>query len=259
MNSTLDSFDQLDSAAARAWDGLKAHGSAVGVKQTTAAVLETALRAARQAEAAFQTSYVKRHAEISRALKAADADADAFLSRAKRILKLSLGDTWSPRWAEVGFVSGTIRTPRPRAEREALLLAVARHLETVTDRQVPAVDVTAARARTVHAALAAARAAATEHEVAHRRLKDARVTALTTLRKRLRALRAELDVLLASDDPRWSAFGMTSRTERSRTTRTATRKGTRNDGSLLSVVPDPRSLGDSPTAAPGVAAPSLAS
>jgi hypothetical protein len=247
MNSSLDSFDQLDSAAARAGDGLKAHGSAVGVKQTTATVMEEALSTARAAEAAFQTSYVEGQTVFSADLKAADAAAATFLSRTKRMLKLSLGDKWTPRWAEVGFVSGTIQTPRPRPEREALLLAVARHLEASPEREVPAVEVTAARARAVHAQLAAARAAATEHEVAHRGLKSARGTAVTALRKRLRALRAELAVLLTSDDPRWSAFGLTAPGDRPKTARTKPRSGT----SPLSVMSEPRSSVDSPASLAG--------
>lgn len=207
MNKLPIPFDQLDSRAVKAIEGLKALGEAIGVKQNSDAVLSKALKQARARETAFQASYVKRQRELTPALTAAEKDAQRFFNSAKKILKLSLSERWTPQWAEVGFVSGTIRTPGLQQEREALLLALGAYFKANPQREVEGLQVTAARALEVHAALSSARAARDAHDLAHQKLGSDRRDATETLRKRLRGLLGELNTLLPKTDARWTAFG----------------------------------------------------
>lgn len=216
MSNLKVPFDKLDSRAAKAIENVKAHGHAIGVKQNSDTVLTQVLKEARTCETAFAMSYAKRQSELTPAFARAQADAMQYFNASKKILKLSLGEKWNPRWGQVGFVDGSIRTPETQEEREALLLAMAAYFKANPEREVAAVQATAARGLEIHAALSSARAARDAHDVAHRKLSAQRKEATETLRKRLRGLQGELATLLSKDDPRWAAFGFAPRMGRKR-------------------------------------------
>lgn len=216
MNALPSPFDKRDSRATKAIEGVKAHGDAIGVKQNSEPVLTKALKDVRHRESAFQASFVKRQRELTPALNKADADAVKFFSDAKKILKMFLGEKWTPQWAEAGFVNGTIQTPGFQAERESLLLSLAAYFTANRHREVPALLVTAARAQEIHTALSAARSARDAHDLAHQKLCDHRKDANATLRKRMNGLLGELNTLLERDDARWAAFGFVPPARRKR-------------------------------------------
>ncbi len=188
-------------------DGLTTTGAAVGVAQNTAAVMQAALDAARTAETAFQAARQGKLTATT-AQTIADSNAKAFAATAKRILVPHLGATWSTVWAQVGFVNGTIETPKTIAERLALIASLRDYLASHTAQENAPLGITAAAAGTLFTTFSTARAALNTAMQTLGNARQARDAAIGTLRIRARGLVTELATLLDNTDPRWYAFGL---------------------------------------------------
>jgi len=139
------------------------------------------------------------------AQRKADAEGRQFIVRAKKVLEIHLGAEWSEQWGEIGLRDQSIQTPASLEGRETVLKKLAA-VTTHKDQANPAVEVTSARALKLHGALSKAIAAVKAGSTRQKAAKSASDKAITTLRKRLRASIAELDLLLDRDSDVWNAL-----------------------------------------------------
>jgi len=175
--------------------------------QNTAVNIDADLAAARLAESLFQAARTgKLNAFAAQA--AADEDARAFIMKARDVLKVNLGTSYSQLWSEAGFTNNSIALPSSLAQRIALLMTLKAYFLAHLAHESPDLGVTNLAAATAHTALANAHAAvnACRTDVGVKRA--ARDSAVKTLRKRMRGLITELKQLLSGDDARWNAFGL---------------------------------------------------
>jgi hypothetical protein len=148
----------------------------------------------------------RRIAEI----EAGDARRDAieagrkFNERAIDHLKSHFGRRWNPRWQSAGFNRGSLALPK---NPMSLLLELRDYFKLNPEHEVAAIGVTAAQADGLAAAIAQAGLDESMAAEARSKARKARDAAFMQLRTRLVGLRAELQQLLDSDDPRWRLFG----------------------------------------------------
>jgi hypothetical protein len=119
-------------------------------------------------------------------------------------LKSHLGRRWNPQWQAVGFSQGTLRLPRHPL---ALLLQLRNYFRTHAAHEIPAKEITAARADALATAVQQAEHNLDLAKSARKIANEARDEAVHTLASRLRGLRTELDQLLDDDEARWIEFG----------------------------------------------------
>jgi hypothetical protein len=119
-------------------------------------------------------------------------------------LKRSLGRKWHAGWGEVGFHRPSFAIPDAPI---ALLRAIACYFRTHPEREVPGIDLTAAEANARVEAIVAAELAVADARDAQRAGKRGRDAALKRLRQLMVALRAELELVLGTNDGRWEWFG----------------------------------------------------
>jgi hypothetical protein len=120
--------------------------------------------------------------------------------------KAVLGPEYNERWDEAGLV-GSLMIPRTEKDVEPLLPRFRAFLITHPDLEFAARDITANKFDELFTTLHQARMAVREKELVielARRHRDAKVVAL---RKRLRGLIDELNMLLDPLDPMWNVFG----------------------------------------------------
>ena len=127
-----------------------------------------------------------------------------------------MGAEWSEQWGEIGLRDQSIQTPTSLAGRETVLKKLATYFTTHKDQANPTVEVTSARALKLHGALSNAIAEVKVGNTRQKAAKSASDKAITTLRKRLRASIAELDLLLDRDSDVWNALGLTPPAEKTR-------------------------------------------
>jgi hypothetical protein len=188
-------------------DGLHAHETKVGVKLNPEAAVRAGTAALRAAEARLQTARADRKTLVT-AQTVADSNGRAFLGKARKAIALHLGDRWSAAWLPTGFPNQSTAVPDTLPARQELLAKLKAHFTATPAHQLPDQGVTAAQADALFQALSDARAADAEKEADVGTKKLARDTAEAALRTRLSNAMAELGQLLASDDPRWQAFGL---------------------------------------------------
>jgi hypothetical protein len=205
--------------AVRALAGLLSIGASVDVQQNTAAKTSADLydltgepgagpNAGKQGQlnlkrAAVTAAETARRAAIATGLKFCADGIDA--------LKSHLGRRWNPQWQAVGFTRSTLQLPRHPL---ALLLELRNYFRTHAAHEIPAKEITAAKADALATAVQQA-----EHDLdlaksARKTAATARDEAVRTLASRLTGLRTELDQLLADDDARWiESVTVTARNE----------------------------------------------
>jgi hypothetical protein len=206
-NAVPDTQDELLSLAEDMADGLHTDGAGAGVAQNTEAVMRATIAALRTAEAEFGTAKDARQAAVD-GLQAADDQAREFLLATKRVLSQFLGTRWSTAWEPTGFPDLSTAVPTTQEKRMNLCASLKIYFTNNPAREVAAMGVTAALADERFEALSDGRDAV-EHKTREQGVKkDARDAALVTMKKRARGLIEELSTLLADNDRRWHAFGL---------------------------------------------------
>jgi len=199
-------IDLLMALAEDAADGAAAHQTAIGLLQNTEARIRADLTALEAAEQNFQTAR-QTGLTLTTAQRVADSNARAFIGMAKNVLEPVLGSQWSTAWAPTGFVT-SLTIPTQIAERQTMLASLRDYFTAHPAHEIAPLNITAARATTLHTALSDARSAANAGLVDRGQKRAARNAARKALEKRVGGLIAELDQLLEGSDPIWLAFGL---------------------------------------------------
>lgn len=188
-------------------DGLSQYGSELGVKGDSVALLQAAVGTVIAAEdshrAALDTKQI-----LNSTLTHVDGEAKLYLAVARQVLAHYHGAEWSAAWAAAGFPSRSTEVPESMGERQQLLGCLRAYFAQHGGHENGPRNVTATRAGSLAEELGAARknfAAVLAHAIRHKVSRDA---AAAVLRQRLGSLLDELGLLLAEDDPRWHAFGL---------------------------------------------------
>ena len=206
-NPTPDNQDDLLALAEDMADGLNTHQAAIGVAQNTETVMRAAITGMRTSDSEFGAAKDARQ-DATDALQASDDEARDFLLAARGVLIRFLGSRWNTAWEPTGFPDLSTAVPGSQEKRLNLCAALKLYFTSVPAQEVAALGVTAALAETRFQALSDARDAQAQKTTEQGQKKDARDASLITLRKRVRGLIEELATLLADDDPRWHAFGL---------------------------------------------------
>ena len=166
-----------------------------------------ALADARAAESALAATRA-RVAEAGRRGAAADAALTGWLAKARLVLMLALGGEWSERWLAAGFAHRGTNVPKRIGARMELGRGVTEFLQAHPEYAVPFAEVTAAAGRAVHGEITAAAREMRDADCEAGECKHIRDAAEKHLRRRMRLTVLLLSARLASNDPRWRAFGL---------------------------------------------------
>ena len=204
-NTLPSGIDALFLLADRIHAGLEIHGPWLRVDD--AAELAEALRETRAKESAFATARARK-AAAGRRFAAADELLTAWLAKARLVVMLALGGTWSELWLEAGFMHRQTNVPKRLAARIALGRRLAAFFAEHPEYAVPFAGVTVEEARAMCGEIIRAerevRAAKTETA----RCKQMRDTAEKALRRMMHGVIVMLGAPLGKGDPRWLAFGL---------------------------------------------------
>jgi hypothetical protein len=208
-NRNPDSRDELHALGDDAVDGAHQYGATINLKQNTETAIAADLADSRAKETAADTADTALSAAQS-ALRVADSNVKAFLPKAKKAITAIFGDDWKPVFAEAGFKPGSLALPTNQDGRFAMIQKMpgffAAHPQCEDAR--PTVNVTAAAAQLLYAALESARAASNLKSTAYSDAKKADDAAEGQLRSRLHGLVGELGQLIPDDSSIWYAFGL---------------------------------------------------
>lgn len=188
-------------------NGLKSYGAELGITLSD----EPRLRAL-EAEAAGKASDVgaaksTRHGAAN-AVQQADRAAARFLSAARSVFAIRLGNRWSTAWEPTGFPDKSTKVPRLQAQRRELCEKLHIYFTSHPELEVAEFGVTAALAEQHHKALAAAHSTLHQETTAKGTKMKARAEAKRKLRRTVSALKTVLKMTLAPDDSRWHSFGL---------------------------------------------------
>jgi hypothetical protein len=136
--------------------------------------------------------------------RAVIGEARAFAGLAVDMLKSRFGRRWNPLWEEAGFTRFSLAIPR---DPEVLLINLRGYFQANPEREVAQLDLTAERADALATQVGAAHDAVNTKRRVRADASQGRDAAIAQLRRRLRALHAELMLLLSPDDNRWTVFG----------------------------------------------------
>jgi hypothetical protein len=170
-----------------------------------ATVITDARNAAKTKEDAYRAAKsAKSAAVLAHANKAADAR--AFVTLCREVLKPRFGKKWSAAWAVLGFTT-SFEVPKTPSELLPLLDSLKNYFTANPPHEIVDLGVTAAAAMTLFDQLTAVRGTANACEGDGAVAKAERDRAVKGLRNCGRGLLAELKTLLAGDDGRWRSFG----------------------------------------------------
>ena len=202
METDYDTFF-LD--AERPVAGLQALETSLNLHHVTKATYEPVFQNAKAKHHAFNNArYAKSAAYES--LFAARAAVDAYLVNVRNYLTGFLGASWSPQWAPLGFVAGSLALPTTDAGRCAVLGNVAVYFDEHPTHENAAMNYTDSHAGGLCTPLlnAMSNVEACKQDVRTKR--DARDAAIAALDKKISNLRRELEIVLEPTDPRWLQF-----------------------------------------------------
>ena len=191
--------------ADRALRGLNALAMTLNLTHVTKAIYEPILQDAKTKTAAFDQARQGKTAGYIM-LREKRVTADVFLRDVRNHLTGPLGGTWSPLWAPLGFINGSLRLPDTDAGRCGMLDKIKSYFTNHPEQENAAQDYTAARAGTLCTPFTDASANVENCKFETRMKRDARDAALELLDKKLIALRNELETALDPMDPRWLKF-----------------------------------------------------
>lgn len=202
-----EKMEELIELAKAMLDGLSQYGPELGVRKDSMALLQAAVGKVIAAEDSHRAARDTRQI-LNSTLAHVDGEAQLYLAVARKVLKHYHGADWSAAWAAAGFPNRSTEVPETMAERQQLLGCLRAYFAQHGGHENGPKNVTAARAGALTEELGAARknfAAVLAHAIRHKVSRDA---AVVVLRQRLGYLFDELGLLLAEDDPRWHAFGL---------------------------------------------------
>ncbi|MBI5687027.1 MAG: hypothetical protein HZC54_18305 [Verrucomicrobia bacterium] len=199
--------DDLLALAEDSADGCHNHEVAIGLQHNKEADIRGAITALRNSEAAFGTAKGNRQAALD-TLQTADDAAMEFLTAARRVLTQFLGNRWSAAWEPTGFPDLSTAVPKTQEKRMNLCASLKIYFTANPAKEVAGFGVTAANAEAKFQAVSDGRDAVGMKEELQTQARQARDTAFKGLRKRMLDLINELGTLLADDDGRWHAFGL---------------------------------------------------
>lgn len=206
--------------ARRIAKGMDATKGKAAIKHATPQELRAAAKDLLAGEGAYQTVLTERSAALFPALKKADAEGRAFIKGSKKVLSFHLGDRWNQGWAETGHLNDSLQMPASLEKREGLLQSLARFLAAHPEMESPPQNITAERAKAVHAALADAQEALNAADTQRKERRAAREKADKVLRKMLSGVIHEIRLSLTADSPLWESFGLNAPKPRPRRTKT---------------------------------------
>jgi hypothetical protein len=191
-------------------EGIEAHGATVGLKSATAPQILALADDLNATQTDYQAVLASLTAKLRPELKAADEAANTFIIGAKKVIGFSLGDAWSPAWAEAGFLHDNLRTPTKTVDRIALLDRLAIYLASHPESQGKTQKITATQAAALHKALSRASRAMGHYDTQRKETRAARDKAKQALHKTVADVVVEIRRKLTADSPLWDAFGLTA-------------------------------------------------
>jgi hypothetical protein len=206
-NRLPDKLEALIAQTEDAADGARQLETTVGLGQNKETALRGDLAALVVKKTAYDTADSASPAKTT-ALTVARSNARAWLLMARDNFKTFLGNRPCAAWSATGWSAQSTAVPNTGDRLLPLLESVGIYLAANPAREVAAMNLTAARATLLHAALSDARAARNTHDALLTQTKEERDTAEDRLRARMRGLIGELAQLLDPLSPHWLAFGL---------------------------------------------------
>ncbi len=206
-NPTPDPIGELIAAGEDLYDGLVQHAAAVGIKQN----LPADFRADLDALIATQNTLAGAEGAEPAAyavLRTADSNGKGFIARAIKVLSISLGNGWSAEWAATGLPDQTVGIPSTQDKRFTALNGLAAYFTANPGKENAPLQVTAALATALHAAVSDARQGVGNALRLTKEKHIARDDARITFRTRFRGTINELEQKLSIEDPKWYDFGL---------------------------------------------------
>jgi hypothetical protein len=185
--------------------GLETHGP--WLKLVFATDFGGYLHEARETENAYAVARA-RQAAAGQRFATADERLTAWLAKARLVVMLALGGSWSERWLGAGFTHRQTNVPKRLAARIELGRRLVTFLADHPEYAVPFAGVTAEEAFAVYEEIKNA-----EREVRAARIEAAqckllRDAAEKRLRRKMRCVVLLLTAQLGKGDARWLAFGL---------------------------------------------------
>jgi ribosomal protein S28E/S33 len=179
----------------------------LGIKQNTAAKMRAGAETARAAMA--EVGRLKGELGLRRKeFREVDREGERVLGRCRLRLAALFGPRHNMHWEAAGFRHRTTMVPESLAGRQALLTGLAGYLTLFPEKESTDMGTTAVICAATHDAVQAARTAVRRCQTQLRVAVLAKRAALKKLRKQVRGLIRELDIVMTKDDPRWQRFGL---------------------------------------------------
>lgn len=204
-NKITESIQGLLTKAQDAVIGATLLGPIIMLAQNTAAAIGatvTALLNARNDYDNAKVSLRERRAEVAAAVRSARA----FLTLFREVLKKVYGNRYSQLWDVTGFI-GSLKISFKAEDLQPRIQKAETFLLANPDREVLALNITAAEASVLFTKLSEARTKVNEEIALVANRRAARDTAADNVKHRLRGLIQELSHILPPLDPRWKTFG----------------------------------------------------
>lgn len=206
-NPTPTNDDQLMVRVHDMVRGCQELETVIGIKQNTAEKMQAALDAAKAAK--FEVGRLKKdRADRRTDFREMDREAELVLGRCRLRLVMLFGVAYSSAWDAAGFPNRSTMVPEVYAERLSLLAQLAGYFASHPEHESVDMGATAEICLATRQMLTADRGTVTQTKVQLRQAVMAKNATMKTLRKRMRGLIRELDILLAPDDSRWRMFGL---------------------------------------------------
>ncbi len=206
-NPTPDPIGELIAAGEDLYDGLLQHAVSCKVKKNDPVDFRADLDALITQQNALVAAEGAEPAAYS-ALRTADSNGKGFIARAIKVLSISLGNGWSDAWTATGLPDQTVGVPTTQDKRFTLLNGLAAYFTANPGKENAPLDVTAAIATALRAAISDARkGVGNALRTTKEKLID-RDKAKTAFRERFRGTINELEQCLDDEDPKWYDFGL---------------------------------------------------
>ena len=208
-NPTPRNLDDLIAAGEDLCDGLDTNAVAIGIKQNTAALARGELTALIGTNDTFNAAQGEQPA-ANTALRVADSNAKGYIGSAIKVLRISLGETWSDEWLATGLPANSLGIPGTQNARFTALSGLKAYFTANPTKEFTSatVTVTAALANTLHTACSAARNGVNAALAKTKAKLLLREPAEAAFRRRFRGTVEELGQVLADEDPKWYDFGL---------------------------------------------------
>lgn len=188
-------------------EGLTTDAQALGILQITALQMKTSTDALVVTDGAFNNARSAATAAYQN-FHVADDALTQFIADTTNTLQPFYGRRYSTDWAQVGFVTPSIMTPRSIDERLGLSLRMINFLAANPTKEAPNQGVTAANGTTLRDAAINTRRLAYDADKDLETKGTARQAASDKLVNDMATLLGILSRILGQDDPRWFDFGL---------------------------------------------------